>query len=299
LVIFNEKDGRYDGKSIFLKGQGIVSPFLSPKLFDKMDFYQNKRIWITGASSGIGESLAIEAAKRGAHLILSARNEAELHRVAGLCQGAASVTIEPLDLSKHSEIPQIVQKVLKNVGKIDILINNGGISQRSLASETALEVDQQIMNVNYLGTVAMTKAVLPSMRLHQLGQIATVSSLMGKFGAPMRSSYAASKHALHGFFESLRAELGDEPIKITMICPGFVRTNISINALTADGKKQGTMDDEAEKGMSPSDCARGILKGIEKGKAELLLGGREVLGVYLHRFFPNYLRKILRKVKTS
>jgi dehydrogenase/reductase SDR family member 7B len=264
-----------------------------------MDFFQNKRIWITGASSGIGEAVAIEAARRGAHLILSARKEAELHRVAGLCVGAASVLIEPLDLSKHAEIPQIVQKVLKNVGKIDILINNGGISQRSLAWETSLEVDRQMMNVNYLGTVAMTKAVLPSMRLHQLGHIATVTSLMGKFGASMRSSYAASKHALHGFFESLRAELGDEPIKITMICPGFVRTNISINALTADGNQQGTMDAATDKGMSPHDCARGILKGIERGKAEILLGGREVFGVYLHRFFPNYLRKILKKAKTT
>mgnify|MGYP002385064025 CR=1 FL=1 len=267
--------------------------------FPPMDFFQNKRIWITGASSGIGEALAIEAAKRGAQLILSARKEAELHRVAALCVGAPSVMIEPLDLSKHDEIAQIVQNLLKKVGKIDILINNGGISQRSLAVETSLEVDKQMMAVNYLGTVALTKAVLPSMRLHRLGHIATVTSLMGKFGAPMRSSYAASKHALHGFFDSLRAELGDEPIKITLICPGFVRTNISINALTATGQKQGTMDDATEKGLSPEDCARGILKAIEKGKAEAYLGGREVLGVYLKRFFPKYLNKIVKKAKTT
>lgn len=262
-----------------------------------MNFFQNKRIWITGASSGIGEALAKEAARRGAHLILSARNESELHRVAADCAGAASILVQPLDLSRHDEIPEIVQKTLKTVGKIDILINNGGLSQRSLAAETGLDVDKKLMEVNYFGTVALTKAVLPSMRMHQLGHIATVTSLMGKFGAPLRSSYAAAKHALHGFFDSLRAELGDEPIKITLICPGFVQTNISINALTGSGQKQGSMDDATAHGMTAETCARGILKAIENGKNEVYLGGREVLGVYLKRFFPGWLNQIVKKAK--
>ncbi len=264
-----------------------------------MDFFKNKRIWITGASSGIGEALAIEAASRGSHLVLSARNEAELHRVASLCAGAASVVVEPLDLAKADEIGPIAQNLLKKVGKIDVLINNGGISQRSLAAGTSLDVDRQMMAVNYLGTVALTKAVLPSMRLHRLGHIATVTSLMGKFGAPLRSSYAASKHALHGFFDCLRAELGDEPIKITLVCPGFVRTNISKNALTASGQKQGTMDDATDKGISPEACACAILKAIEKGKEEAYIGGREVLGVYLKRFFPGYLNRLVKKAKVT
>lgn len=262
-----------------------------------MNFYQNKRIWITGASSGIGEALAKALARQGAHLILSARKEAELHRVAADCVGAASVAVVPLDLSKHAEIAEIAAKTLQKNGKIDLLINNGGISQRSLALETSLEVDRRMMDVNYLGTVALTKAVLPSMRMHQLGHVATVTSLMGLFGAPMRSSYAAAKHALHGFFDSLRAELGDEPIRITLICPGFVRTNISINALTADGKAQGTMDEATDRGLSPDECARQILKGLEKGKAEILIGGREVLGAYLKRFWPAKLREVIKKAR--
>jgi dehydrogenase/reductase SDR family member 7B len=262
-----------------------------------MSYFKNKRVWITGASSGIGEALAYAFADKGAHLILSARNEQELNRVAAACVGAASVFIQPLDLSKHEDLPIIAESVLKKVGKIDILLNNGGISQRSLAHETTLAVDKKMMDVNYFGTVALTRAVLPNMLLHQLGHIVTITSLMGKFGAPMRSSYAASKHALHGFFDSLRAEIGDTPIQVTMICPGFVRTNISINALTSAGKPQGTMDDTTDHGMAPEALADKILKAIEKGKLEAYFGGKEIMGVYLKRFVPTWFAGYLKKAK--
>ncbi len=263
------------------------------------DFFKNKRVWITGASSGIGEALAIAFAENGAHLILSARNERELNRVAANCVGAASILVQPLDLENHDEIPKIAEKVLKQVGKVDILVNNGGISQRGLAKDTSLDVDKKMMAVNYFGTVALTRAVLPNMLTHQLGHIVTVTSLMGKFGAPMRSSYAASKHALHGFFDTLRAEMGDAPVKITLICPGFVRTNISKNALTAAGKPQGTMDDATEHGLEPADLARKILRAIENGKREAYFGGKEILGVYLNRFFPGWFAGYLKKAKTT
>jgi dehydrogenase/reductase SDR family member 7B len=262
-----------------------------------MSFFKNKRVWITGASSGIGEALAYAFAEKGAHLILSARNEQELNRVATACVGAASVFIQPLDLSKHDTIQTIADTVLKKVGKIDILLNNGGISQRSLAHETTLEVDKKLMDVNYFGTVALTRAVLPNMLLHQLGHIVTITSLMGKFGAPLRSSYAASKHALHGFFDSLRSEIGDTPIQVTMICPGFVRTNISMNALTAGGVAQGTMDNATDKGMAPERLAEKILKAIEKGKLEAYFGGKEVFGVYLKRFVPTWFAGYLKGAK--
>jgi dehydrogenase/reductase SDR family member 7B len=261
------------------------------------NFFKNKRVWITGASSGIGEALAYAFAEKGAHLVLSARNETELNRVAAACVGAASVLIQPLDLSKHDTLPTIAESVLKRVGKIDILLNNGGISQRSLAHETSLEVDKKLMDVNYFGTVALTRAVLPNMLLHQLGHIVTITSLMGKFGAPLRSSYAASKHALHGFFDSLRAEIGDTPIQVTMICPGFVRTNISKNALTGGGKPQGTMDDATEHGLSPDVLADKILRAIEKGKLEAYFGGKEVMGIYLKRFIPTWFAGYLKKAK--
>lgn len=263
------------------------------------DFFRNKRIWITGASSGIGEALARAFADHGAHLILSARNEQELNRVASECKlaGAASVLVRPLDLAQHDAIPGVVEAVLKQVGKVDILLNNGGISQRALAKDTSLEVDKKLMNVNFFGTVALTKALLPNMLTHQLGHIVTITSLTGKFGSPLRSSYAASKHALHGFFDSLRAELGDMPIRVTLICPGYVRTNVSLNALTGAGAKQNKMDEATEKGMLPELLAQKILRAVEKGKEEAYFGGKEVLGVYLKRFFPGYFSRLIKRIK--
>lgn len=263
------------------------------------DFFKNKRVWITGASSGIGEALTYAFAQKQAHLIISSRNEQELNRVAAAAAqaGAASVNVQPLDLAKHDSIPGIVEMVSKKVGKIDILINNGGVSQRSLAIETGLDVDKKIMDINYFGTVALTKAVLPGMLTHQLGHIVTVTSLTGKFGSPYRSSYAAAKHALHGFFDSLRAELSESHIKVTLVCPGFVRTNVSINALTGSGAQLGTMDEATDKGMSPETVAYKILRAIELGREEIYFGGKEVLGVYLKRFFPAYFSKVIRKAK--
>jgi len=264
-----------------------------------MDFFKNKRIWITGASSGIGEALAKALAEHGAQLILSARNEVEINRVSAAClkAGASSVLVQPLDLEQHDRIPSIVELVLNKVGKVDILINNGGVSQRSLARETSLEVDKKLMAINYFGTVALTKALLPNMLMHQLGHIVTITSLTGKFGTAYRSSYAASKHALHGFFDSLRSELSEAHIKVTLICPGFVHTNVSRNALTGDGAKLGTMDEATEKGMDPDRLAHKILQAIENGKEEAYFGGKEVLGIYLKRFFPAYFSKMLRKAK--
>ena len=266
-----------------------------------MSNFNNKRVWVTGASSGIGEALSKAFAAEGAHLILSARNERELERVAALCAaaGAASVTVQPLDLANHASIPDIAGKVIHEAGKLDVLVNNGGISQRSLAKDTSLAVDAQLMNVNYLGTVTLTKAVLPSMLTHQLGHFVTITSLTGKFGSPLRSSYAASKHALHGFFDSLRAELSHTPIKVTLICPGYVHTNVSVNALTGSGTKQGTMDEATGKGMDPDVLARRILRDVANGKQEAYYGGKEVLGVYLKRFFPKYFAKVIAKTRVT
>ncbi|MCC7245224.1 MAG: SDR family oxidoreductase [Saprospiraceae bacterium] len=264
-----------------------------------MGFFKNKHVWITGASSGIGEALAMALAERGAWLILSARNETELNRVAAAAhaKGAAGITVQPLDLARHDDIPVVAEKVLKSVGKIDFLFNNGGISQRALALDTKLDVDKQLMNVNYFGTIALTKAVLPNMIMHHLGHIVTITSLTGKFGSPYRSSYAAAKHALHGFFDSLRAELANTPVQVTLVCPGFIRTNVSKNALTGDGKALGTMDEATGKGMDPARLAERILGSVEAGREEVYFGGKEVLGVYLKRFFPRYFSKLIKSAK--
>ncbi|MCB9345539.1 MAG: SDR family oxidoreductase [Saprospiraceae bacterium] len=263
------------------------------------NFFNNKRVWITGASAGIGAAIAKEMAVHGAQLVLSARSETELQQVATKCRelGAGIVIVQVMDLSRHDQIPQLVQNVLSKVGKVDILINNGGISQRALAKDTSLEVDKKLMDVNFFGTITLTKALLPSMLTHQLGHIVTITSLTGMIGSPFRTSYAASKHALHGFFDSLRAEVHDSSIKVTLVCPGFIRTNVSINALTGSGEKLGTMDDATNKGMAPERLARKILRAIENGRQEVYFGGKEVLAIYVKRFFPALFAKILTRAK--
>jgi dehydrogenase/reductase SDR family member 7B len=263
-----------------------------------MDF-KNKKIWITGASSGIGEALAMALADEGAHLILSARNETELKRVKFNCIGAAQIDIVLLDIGNHDDIFKIAKETISKIGNIDILINNAGISQRSLAKDTDFQVDKHIINVDLLGTIAITKAILPSMLAQKSGHIVTISSLMGKFGAPLRSGYAAAKHGLHGFFDTLRAEVFDDNIKVLMVCPGFVKTNISMNAVIGDGSKQGTMDKATDKGLDPEFVAIKIIKAIRREKEEIYLGGREVIGVYIKRFFPRILSKVVRNAKTT
>lgn len=256
-------------------------------------------VWITGASSGIGEALAKSYAKKSASLVLSARNIDELNRVAELCrnQGAKKVVVEPLDLAAPSGYDEITQRVLSAMGQIDVLVNNGGISQRSLVLETSTLVDQRIMQVNYLGTVALTKSLLPHFVERGGGHLVVISSVVGKFGTPYRSAYAASKHALHGFFDSLRAELCSKGIAVTIICPGFVRTSVTINALTGDGTALGTDDVATYQGMPVELFAAKAMRAIERKKQEVYIGGREALGVYLKRFFPRLFAKMIITAK--
>ena len=204
-----------------------------------------------------------------------------------------------LDLADLKNPETLVQEALAFTGKIDVLVNNGGITQRSLAADTSTEVVRKIMEVNFFGTVALTKSVLPYFLKQKGGHIVVVSSIVGKFGFHLRSAYAASKHALHGFFESLRMEIYNENVKVLIVCPGKIRTNISINAYTGDGSKHGKMDDSTNKGLSPEDCARKILKGIENNKEEILIGGNDIKAVFLKRFFPTLFSIIIRKQKAE
>nr|WP_315028526.1 SDR family oxidoreductase [uncultured Chryseobacterium sp.] len=263
------------------------------------NYFDNKIIWITGASSGIGEALVKELTlKTNAKIILSSRKEKELYQVAekaGLTTDRYGII--PMDLVNYKEMPDIAAKAVEKFGKIDILINNAGLSQRSLAMETDIEVDKRLIEVDFIGTVALTKAVVPYMIKNEGGQIVVVSSLMGIFGAPMRSGYAGAKHALHGFFDALRAELYQKKISVTIICPGFIQTNISINAVVGNGSTQGTMDEATQKGMPVDVFARKMLKAIEKRKNQKAIGGKEVMAVYLKRFFPGLLAKVVRRAK--
>ena len=254
-------------------------------------------IWITGASLGIGEAAAKKFSKEGYSLILSSRNMQELERVMQACTFPDDCRILPLDLAASADFAAKVAMAISFFGKVDILLHNGGISQRSLIKDTQLEVDRKLMEVNYFGTVALTKALLPHFIERKQGQFGVVTSLVGKFGSPYRSSYAGAKHALHGFFDTLRAEHHQDGISVTLICPGFIRTQVSINAITGDGSPLGEMDQAQDQGMSPEACAEGIFKALLKKKEEVYLGGKETLAVYLKRFLPGLFSKILRSAK--
>ena len=262
-------------------------------------YFKNKTIWITGASSGIGEHLAYAFSKRGAKLALTARNVEALERVKQNCQKPEDVLIFKMDVTQFEKTPDAAKKIIDHFGKIDILVNNAGISLRALTKDTLLEVDQKIMDVNFIGTVAVTKAVLPHMLENQSGQIVVMSSLTGKFGTKFRSTYAASKHALHGFFDSLRMEVMNDNIDITILCPGFVHTNVSKNALTADGGKHNKMDEGQAGGYTGPEFAEIALKVIAARKHEVVIAGKEKLAVYLKRFFPSLLTKILSRRETA
>ncbi|MBK0382756.1 SDR family oxidoreductase [Pedobacter sp. SD-b] len=262
-----------------------------------MDF-KNKIVWITGASSGIGEALVYLLNQTGAKLIISSRRADALYQVKQKCKkNPLDVHVLPLDLEQTETLFTKADDAWKIYGKIDILINAGGISQRSTVLETESAVEQKIMNINYWGTVNLSKALLPKMIEKGSGNLVVLSSIVGKFGTQFRSSYAASKHALEGYFDSLRCEVFDKGIHVNIICPGFIKTNITINSVTENGKKYGKMDQNQENGMTASDCAQQILKAIDKNKEEVLIGGKETYGVYLKRFAPGYFSKMIRKRK--
>ena len=257
--------------------------------------FANQVIWITGASSGIGEALAYAFNREGAHLILSARDAKALEKVKYNCtRPDADVQILPLDLSEIASLKEKVEAALDFYDKVDYMIHNAGIALRDLAINTDMKVDQTILKVNYLGPVAITKFLLPKMIEKKSGEFVVISSLSGKYGVPKLSAYAASKQALHGFFDSLRSEVYQHNIKIKIIIPGIINTGITVNALTGDGKKYGKMEKLQEQGMTAQKCAKKILRAISKGKEETLIGGSEIITVYFRRFFPTLFSKIIR-----
>ncbi len=259
--------------------------------------FKDKVIWITGAASGIGEALSYQSISYGAKLILSDIYETRLREVADKCKSMnAEVLSLPLDLSSRESIEEAVPLAMSRFGRVDVLINNGGISQRAFAWETPLEVDYRIMNINFFGAVILTKALLPSMMEQGEGAIAVTSSITGKFGFPLRSAYAASKHAAQGFFETLGIELSGKNIHVTVAMPGRVQTNISVHALTKDGTPHGEMDPGQASGIPAELCARKYLDAIHKRKREVLIGGRELMMVHIRRFLPRLFFRLARKI---
>jgi short-subunit dehydrogenase len=269
--------------------------------FGVMGKLSGKVVWITGASSGIGEALANAVWQEGAHLVLSARRQSELERVKKSLSpsGFQRVLILPMDLADTLASQNLANEVLREFGQIDILVNNAGVSQRSYTIDTPLAIDRKIMEVNFFGTVALTKAVLPSMVQRKSGLIVVISSISGKFGFYLRSAYAASKHALHGFFESLRMEVYKDNIQVMLVCPGKISTSLSLHALTADGQVHNRMDDAIAAGIPSEQCADRILKGIFRGEEEIFVGGKEIRAVWIKRFFPKLFSKLIRKQKAE
>lgn len=249
---------------------------------------RDKVVWITGASSGIGEALADELFRKGATVILSARNVARLNELKSKFDKIEQERchVVSCDVTKPAEIDRAVETVKQLVSGIDIMINNAGVSQRSFALETALAVDRELFEVNFFSAVAITKGILPWMIGNGGGQIVIISSMAGKYGFRMRSAYSASKHALHGFFETLRAELHDKNIRVTMICPGRVHTDISINSYTGDGKLYGKMDAGQINGVPVDKCARIIAKAIIYERKEVFIGGPEIFLLVVKRLCP-------------
>lgn len=255
--------------------------------------------WITGASSGIGEAISRELNSQGHQVILSARNKDKLKEIAAGFKFPDKVKIVPFDLAQSGSFKEVVEQVYSCFGKLDTVILNAGISQRSLFQDTTFQVYRDLMEVNYFGNVALSQALLPKFIEKNLGQFVVITSLVGKFGTPFRTGYSASKHALHGFFDSLRAEMmmQDKNIDVTIICPGFVSTEISFNALGSEGKAIKIHDEANANGMTPGIIAKKAIVAIEAKKYEAYIGNKEIMGVYVKRFLPALFAKIVAKAK--
>ncbi len=261
-----------------------------------MKNFKGKTVWITGASSGIGAELARQFAMEGARVIISSHEAEELEEV--------RLSLEPLpgevhtvvfNLGNPDEVEATAQKVLKEFGHVDVLMNNGGISTRAEAIETTLELDRKVMEIDYFSGVILTKALLPKMIENAYGHIGVTSSISGKFGWPQRSSYAAAKHALFGFYKSLWAETNRQGIRVTIFSPGRVRTNISYHALLKDGKEHGKMDPGQDKGITPATCARKMIRAMKRNRKDVLIGRTELIIVWIHKYCkPLYYRMVNR-----
>jgi short-subunit dehydrogenase len=258
-----------------------------------------KTIWITGSSAGIGAALARGLARRGARLILSARSADKLEAVRKSCSTPDEHICLAMDLADPASIEAAWNRLREMPRKIDILINNAGMTQRALVTETQMEVYRLLLEVNFMAAVDLTKRVLPDMIEQGAGQIVSISSLMGKFASPQRSGYAAAKHALQGFMDALRTEIHANNIQVLVASPGFVNTDVSRNALRGDGTPHNKMDPNQATAISAESCAEQVIAAMTKGREEVFPGGKERIGLLLHRLSPALLRRVMRKVRVD
>ncbi len=268
--------------------------------FGSQPSWEDKTVLVTGASSGIGEALARQLASRGARVLLAARRRPDLERVGRSLDHAERHRIWAVDLSDSVKLPQWAKALEEQVGQIDALFANAGISQRSRALETRLQVERRLFALNYWAPVILAKTLAPAMVARGDGQICVVTSVMGKLGTPNRSSYAATKHALHGYFDCLRAELKADGVSVTLAVPGYVKTQISINALTGTGEPVGKLRTANAQGLDADLCAARIVRAVDQAKHEVLIAGpKEAAGVWLKRLAPGLLDRLVARYEEA
>ncbi len=255
--------------------------------------FAERVVWITGASSGIGAALARAFSREGALLILSARRVERLQALREGLERPDDVLVLPLDVADPSAIDAAAGQALAWKGRLDVLVNNAGISQRSLVEETSMDTLRQVMEVNFFGAAQLTGCVLPGMLTAGRGHIVNISSLAGYVSTPLRSAYSASKHAIRAYSDSLRTEVSGRGLDVTVICPGYIRTEISKAALTGDGTPKGEHDQAILSGLDPDLAAQRMLDGIDRRRREVAVGGRETWVIPLQRFFPGILARLL------
>lgn len=259
--------------------------------------FSNQVIWITGASSGIGEALAYALAARGAKLILSSRRIAELERVKSNCSSPGQVQVLPMDLLDSAGLEAKAADAIALFGHIDIMVHNGGISQRSLVAETDIAVHREVMELNYFSYIILTKALLPHFTERHSGRFVVTSSVMGKVGTPMRAAYAAAKHALHGYFDCLRAEVSNSGITVTILTPGYIHTPIAV--ISGDGDLLSNTSEQISSGLPAEKAAEQIVKAIESGAYEPFIGrfwGEERLALFVNRVWPGLFTRLIPKM---
>ncbi|XP_029413948.1 dehydrogenase/reductase SDR family member 7B isoform X1 [Nannospalax galili] len=264
-------------------------------------YVRNAVVVITGATSGLGRECARVFHAAGAKLVLCGRNVKALDEltkelaVSYASQGQAHKPFTVIfDLTDPGAIAAAAAEILQCFGYVDILINNAGVSYRGAISDTTVDVDKRVMEINYFGPVALTKALLPSMVKRRQGHIVAISSIQGKISIPFRSAYAASKHATQAFFDCLRAEMEQDRIKVTVISPGYIYTNLSVNAVTADGSRYGAMDKNTAQGRSPVEVAQDVLAAVGNKKKDVILADfLPSMATYLRILAPGLFFRVM------
>lgn len=259
----------------------------------------NRVVWVTGASAGIGEACALEFGRRGAFVILTARRKDKLASVRNRFVDPAMAAVLPGDLTDSDSLPALAAQAATFFGRIDVVLHNAGISQRSAAVDTSLKTHRHVMELNYFAPVELTRLVVPAMLERGEGQVAFVSSIAGHVSTPLRCAYAASKRAILGYADALRLEVGDRGVAVTSICPGFVATDITLSALTGEGEALGERSAVIDAGLAPARVAARIADALEARDRDLLIGGKEVFAARLSKVAPGLVDRLIKRATTT